>query len=138
VRLGQSIVCPVEIGKVSAVLAARHPGLAGIMQPAFEAAEPLVDVSREPGLAELTVADDVDAGFGMPAHDFGYAFAQAFGKSVLIVRLLVDQRAHGVDDLYRACQAADVSRENSFPCCAAWLFRFRLWINLALLDEQSC
>ena len=74
-RLRELIILAVKVGEVSAVLAARHTRVTRIARPALEAAEPLVDVSREAGFAELTVADNVDAGAGLPAHDIGYAFA---------------------------------------------------------------
>ena len=110
----KAVILSIEVGEVPAVLAPRYAGLAGIARPAFESAQPFIDISREARLAELSVADNVDADFGLPAHHLGYALAQTLGKAFPIVGLFVYPGAHGIDNLHRAGQAADVGRKNSF------------------------
>ena len=47
VGLREAVILSIEVGEVSAVLAPRYAGLAGITRPAFESAQPFIDVSRE-------------------------------------------------------------------------------------------
>src|SRR6185436_9312429 len=76
VGLRKAVILAIEVGEVPAVLAPRYAGLAGIARPAFESAQPFIDISREAPLAELSVADDVDADCGLPAYDLRYTLAQ--------------------------------------------------------------
>src|SRR5688572_7314185 len=114
VRLRKAVILAIEVGKIPAVFAPRYAGLAGVARPSFKSAKPFIDISREARLAELSVADDVDADFGLPAHDLRYTLAQTLGKAFPVVGLVVYPGPHGVDNFHRACQAADVGREDSF------------------------
>ena len=62
----------IELGEPLAVGAALERIGAGLDRPALEAAQALEHVLRPADrFAELAVADHVDAGLGLPAHDVG-------------------------------------------------------------------
>ena len=70
-------------------------------RPPLEAAEPFENVLRPAdGLSELAVADDVDAGIGLPANDLGNGFAQAFVIGLLVERVAGLLRAQ---ELLQSC-----------------------------------
>jgi hypothetical protein len=100
-RLRKAIILSIEVGEILTVLASRYPGLAGITRPPVESAKPFIDVSREARLAELSVADDVDADLGLPPYDFRYRLPQIVGETLSVVRLSADPRSHSLDDFRR-------------------------------------
>jgi hypothetical protein len=89
------VVFGIEFRERVAVAAARHGGhrvleFLGRRRPHTDALEPLENVERpiEP-LAELAVADDVDAGVGLLPHHLGDGFGQAGLERRRVVGLAV-------------------------------------------------
>src|SRR6185503_5561403 len=77
-------------------------------------ADPVVDVELPvAALAELAVADDVDAGLDLLAHHILDRAFQAGLVGRLVVRLTGLDQLEKLDELGRAHQAADVSGQNT-------------------------
>src|SRR6185295_18306324 len=83
-------------------------------RPPLEAAHALDDILR-PGnaLAELAVADHVDAGLGLMAHHVGDLLGQRSGvrRSVIALALLLGAKMRA--DRFRADQAANMAGEDA-------------------------
>jgi hypothetical protein len=104
----------VELGETGAVETAGEGIGARLERPALEAAEAEQRVLRPADrLAELTIADDVKADLGLPAHDVGDGVFQALGVSSLVERLSCFLGGEEFAQRRRADQAADMGRENA-------------------------
>ena len=104
----------VELGEFLAVDAALERVGARLERPPLEAAQAFEHVLRPADrLAELAVADDVDAGVGLLAHDGGDRLGEAavIGRLVEAVALLPG--AQELLQLGRPDQAADMGGEDA-------------------------
>ena len=113
------IVLGIEFRKCLAVPSARHRGhrvfqFFGRGRAHGNALEPLenIECPVQP-LAELAVADDVDTGLGLLAHDLGDEFGQAGLEGRLVVGLAVFDGAPELDQLGWPDQAADMGGEDA-------------------------
>ena len=105
----------IELGELCAVGAALEwIGRLLPERPPLEARQPLQRVLRPADrLAELAVADDVDAGAGLLPHDIGHGVGQAFLIGFYVVRLAALLGAQEFLQRLRADQAADMRGENA-------------------------
>src|SRR6185503_8255469 len=105
----------VELGKLRAISATLE-WISRLLpeRAALEARQALECVLRPAdGLAELAVADDVNAGTCLLAYDVGNRVAQAFLIGFYVVRLAALPGAQEVLQRLRTDQAADMRRENA-------------------------
>ena len=124
-----AIVFRIEFRKRDAVLSAagggeRVLGLVGGQRPGCDAGHAIVNVERPiAALAELAIADDVDAGIGLLAHDFRDRFRKASLVRGLVVGLAVLDPVQELDQFRRPHQAADVGGHDAID---GHLFLLRL------------
>jgi hypothetical protein len=103
----------IELGKPRAVDAAGE-GIAAGERPALEAAQAKQRVLRPTDrLAELAVADDVDADISLLAHDLGNGLLQALGIGGVVERPAGLFGAQERAQRRRADEAADMGGEDS-------------------------
>ena len=113
------VVFRVEFGEGDAVLPAtyRRHGIFGLFRgqrPGREAGEPVMDVEGPvAALAELAVADDVDARVGLLAHDGLDRFLETILVRALVVWLAILDLVQELDELRRPHQAANMGCEDA-------------------------
>ena len=119
VQARKAVVFRVEFGKGDAILPAadgRHGvlGLCGGQRPGGDAGEAVVDVKGPvAALAELAVADDVDARVGLLAHDGLDRFLETILVRALVVWLAILDLVQELDELRRPHQAANMGCEDA-------------------------
>ena len=116
----------IEFGKSFPVGAARERIGARFHWPALEPAQTFERILRPAdALSELAVADHVDAGRSLPAHDLGDRLRQTGFVSLLIERLAGLLGVQEILQRLRPDQAADMGREDPIeaslhlPCWGA-------------------
>ena len=87
--------------------------VAGRERAMIKAAEAFGDVADPAGLAVFAVADDVDAGLGLFAHDARDFVAQRLPVCGFVVGLAMVARRQDVADRHRANEAADMGYEDT-------------------------
>ncbi len=135
------VVLGIEFRKCLAVPATRHRGHRVFQffrrgRSHGNALEPLENVERpiEP-LAELAVADDVDAGLGLLAHHLGDGFGQAGFEGRLVVGLAVLDGAPELDQFWWPDQAADMGGEDAIGVVRHGGLPFSIWHFGAMLSR---
>ncbi len=104
----------IELGEPLPIGSARERIGACCDRPPLEAAEPFENVLRPAdGFPELAVADDVDAGIGLPANDLGDGIRSGIHHRLLVERLAGLLRAQEILQSLRPDQAADMGGQNA-------------------------
>src|SRR2546425_5077300 len=118
-RAVRRIELGVELREARAISAARERIGARSCRPALEAREALERVLRPADrFAELTVARNIDAGFGLAPHDLLHRIGEAALIRGFVVGLALLPRADEFEQRRRPDQAADVRGENALGAYA--------------------
>src|SRR5262249_13206960 len=118
-QAGETVVSRRELGEGDAVLPAADGGhgILGLLRgqrPTGDATEAVVDVEGPvAALAELAVADDVDARLGLPAHDRVDRLLQTSLVGGFIAGLAILDLVQELDELRGPDQAADMGCEDA-------------------------
>src|SRR5215467_893771 len=98
------------------IFSARCPWVADLSRRDWlqlEAAEAIVDITKEAFLALLTIGDNIDTGFDLLADHVGHGLAHQAGEGLCIVGLTAFLQAQQWDEGIRPCQAANVRGEDA-------------------------